>query len=630
MSGVTVVVDFGATDTVGVLRGHDGVPRTVRVGGEVRVPSAVALSPEHQLVVGRDAVSVGTAEPDRVVSDLRHRLDRRDLMVGDIVLPVTRLVRALLTRVVRAAGAPPAELVLTHPADWPAERVAVLTRAAAGLAPSVRTVVAPLAAVAGAELDGDQTVLVVELDGDAGVATTVRRKGGRPAVLSTTDLPADAEMAKLAAGADSVLVVGRSSRTPVLARRLAERGLSVRVDQDPATAVARGALSSESAAVSSNGASPESSRRRPTGSGRVRPWLRRTIVTAAVLVIVAAVGAVLTIGVSPGLRTAGSPGPAAGALVDAPDEEGGETMPPVVEGQELVTAGQPAYVTARQGLPAKYRTAGGAELELTVKAVRPAALQPALGDAPAGYRWMTVELTGTNTKGPDWDADFSRAVSLVDDRGLWIHPLGDGVVDCTATASKPPRILPQGQTFDACVALPVPERTPVTAVVFGALSTDQDAQAPIRVPVSVPAVPRGAPATPRVAGKLGEPPVEVTLADSTMRAGFDVVLTPSGYLGDRKPVAGNRFVVVRAALGPADDVFLRDDRGVLTRPVQGFERLRDCPPFVGPGTAEEPVYACFVYELSAQAKVAGVTYGDLAQDAPLSGRDLERWPTWTA
>ena len=146
----------------------------------------------------------------------------------------------------------------------------------------------------------------------------------------------------------------------------------------------------------------------------------------------------------------------------------------------------------------------------------------------------------------------------------------------------------------------------------------------------MPAVPRGAPATPRVAGKLGDPPVEVTLADSTMRAGFDVVLTPSGYLGDRKPAAGDRFVVVRAALGPADDVFLRDDRGVLTRPVPGFDRLRDCPPFVGPGTADKPVYACFVYELSAKAKVAGVTYGDLLPDAPLAGRDVERWPTWTS
>ena len=128
------------------------------------------------------------------------------------------------------------------------------------------------------------------------------------------------------------------------------------------------------------------------------------------------------------------------------------------------------------------------------------------------------------------------------------------------------------------------------AVVFGSYSSDTEAQAPIRVPVAVPAAPRATPATPRVAGKAGEPPVEVTLADSTMRAGFDVVQTPSGYLGDRKPAVGNRFVVVRAALGSADDVFLRDDRGVLSRPVPGFDRMPDCPPFVGPGTPERPVH----------------------------------------
>ncbi len=558
---------------------------------------------------------LGSADPDRLVSDLKNRLDKRDLMVGDIVLPVTRLVRTLLSRVVRSAGRVD-QLVLTHPAGWPAARVEALTRAAAGLAPSVRTLVAPLAAAAGADLEPDQTLLVVELDGDAGAATAVRRKSGRLTVVSTADLPPDGEVAKLAGVADAVLIVGRSSRTPVLARRLAELGRSVRTDPDPATAVARGALRLLD--------------ERPARSVLPsRPWLRRTVVAAAGLVIVAAMGAVLALGWGPGLRLAGSPGPAAGALVEEPDVEGGQAMPPVVDGQETVAAGQPAFAAGKQGTPARYRTAVGAELEVVVKSVRVDPLVAAVGDAPAGYRWLTVEVTGTNTSGPDWDGDYSRSVSAIDDRGLWIRPLGDGLVECTATASKPPKIVPKGQKFDACVTMPVPEQTPVRAVVFGGVHAEPDAQQPIRVPVSVPAVARARPATPRVVGKAGEPPVEVSLADSTMRAGFDVVLTPSGYLGDRRPAAGNRYVVVRAALGPADDVFLRDDRGVLSRPVPGFDRMPDCPPFIGPGTPDRPVYACFVYELDADAKVAGVTYGDLAVDAPLSGRDVERWPTWT-
>jgi hypothetical protein len=353
------------------------------------------------------------------------------------------------------------------------------------------------------------------------------------------------------------------------------------------------------------------------------------VVSAAGVVIVAAVAAVLMLGWGPGLRTAGSPGPAAGALVDDPLAEGGENMPPAVEGKEMVAGGQPTFTAGRQGSTASYRTPDGAVLAVSVGALRSEPLVPGLGDAPAGYRWLIVTMSGTNTSGPDWDADYSRSISVLDDRGLWIRPIGDGVVPCSPDASKPPAVLPKGQQFTACVAMPLPEQSPVSAVVFGPPATDEGAQAPIRVPVKVPAVPRGKPASALVVGKLGEPPAEVTLADTKMRAGFDMILTPSGYLDDRSPAAGNRFVVVRAALGPADDVFLRDDRGVLSRPVPGFDRMPECPPFIGPGTPEKPVYACFVYEVDAGAKVTGVTYGDLEPGAPLSGRDMERWPTWT-
>jgi hypothetical protein len=638
VSGVTVVVDLGVTDTVGVLRGSGAGPRPVVVDGATRVPTAVALSPDHQLVVGREAVGLATTEPDRVVRDLKSRLDRHDLMVGDIVLPVTRLVRTLLSRVVRSAGTRVDELVLTHPAGWPDERVEVLTRAAEGLAPAVRTVVAPLAAAAGAELDSDQTLLVVELDGDSGTASTVRVKSGKFSLVSTVDLPVDGELAKLAHSADDVLVVGRSGRAPVLARRLAEMGCAVRFDQDPATAVARGALrllerraarslrNGRSVAPASSGAASSGgapAARVPAG----RPWLRRAMVSAAGLVIVAALATMLALGWGPGLRTAGSPGPAAGALVDPPAGE--DAMPPEVEGRETVTGGQPAYTAARLGVPARYRTAVGAELQVAVKEVRATSSVSALGAAPAGYRWLIVEVTGTNATGPGWEGDLSRSVSVVDDRGLWIRPLGDGVVQCRATTPKPPKTLAPGKSFDGCVALPVPERTPVTAVVFGSVSSDADETPPVRVPVAIRPVLRAKPVTPHVVGKVGEPPVEVRLADSTMRAGFDVVVTPSGYVGDRHPAPGNRFVVVRATLGSADDVFLRDDRGVLSPAQPGFDRMPDCPPFTGPGGADRPVYACFVYEVDADARVAGVTYGDLAPDAALSGSNLEDWPTWT-
>lgn len=637
MSGdtVVVVVDFGATDTVGVLRGRGEAPRPVVVDGETRVPSAVALSAEDQLVVGREAVRVGTAEPERAVAELKNRLDRHDVMVGDLVLPVARLVRTLLSRVVRSTGTAVDELVLTHPVGWPPERVEVLTRAASGLAPSVRTVIAPLAAAASAELEPDQTLLVVELDGDAGTATAVRRKSGKFSVLSSADLPADGDLAKVAPSADVVLVVGRSSRTTPLARKLAEQGRPVHVDPDPTTAVARGALrlldQRPGRSLRPGRATRAIASVRPATGGKRgsgRPMLRRSVVGAAGVVLVAAIAAVLTLGWGPGLRMAGSPGPAAGAFVDA---EGGLTIPPPVDGQEMVTAGQPAFTSARAGAPARYRGAGGTELEITVKRARAATQLAALGGpAPAGYRWLVVELTATNAGGPDWKTDLSRSVSLVDDRGLRIRPLGDGVVPCTATTPKPPRVLASGKSFTGCVALPVPERTPVIAVVFGSGSDEEGARPPIRVPVVIPAVTHSKPAPSNVVGRAGDPPDDVTIGDATMHAGFDVVLRPSGYLEDRHPAAGNRFVVVRAALGPADDVFLRDDRGVLIRPQPGFDRMPDCPPFTGPGTPDRPVFACFVYELDADSVVAGVTYAAVSATAPVSGKDIERWPTWTA
>jgi hypothetical protein len=99
-------------------------------------------------------------------------------------------------------------------------------------------------------------------------------------------------------------------------------------------------------------------------------------------------------------------------------------------------------------------------------------------------------------------------VSLIDDRGLWIRPLGDDVVECEEGAAKPPEVVRAGERFEACVALPVPVRTPVKAVAFGSPSADADPQPWIRVSVSPT-----------------DPPVVITLADTTMQAGFDIVMT---------------------------------------------------------------------------------------------------------
>ena len=165
---------------------------------------------------------------------------------------------------------------------------------------------------------------------------------------------------------------------------------------------------------------------------RPRTLLRRAALAAAALVIVAAVSGVLVLGWGPGQRMAGSPGPAAGALVDSPELEGdaadpaGHRGPGVGDGR--ASRRSPRGTRARRRV---YRTAAGAQLEIVVKSARAEPLVPALGDAPAGYRWLVVQVAGRTRRARTGRATFSRSVSVLDDRGLWIRPLGDGVVECS-------------------------------------------------------------------------------------------------------------------------------------------------------------------------------------------------------
>ncbi|OLF16579.1 Hsp70 family protein [Actinophytocola xanthii] len=691
MTGVTAVVDFGSADTVVVA----GPPeRLVTVE-----PSAVLLTREDQLVAGHAAARAAAADPTRLLSRLKPRLDEREVMVGDTVLPVTGLLRTLLTRVVRAVGAPPDELVLTHPAGWPSARVAVLTAAASGLAGRVATLAAPVAAAAGAGAEPGTTLLVVDLGAVFCEVSAVRRQrsgsdqagSGRAGfeVLAATELAVGgddfdervreylgpevdararreqaatgsgegltggeldrvvaADVARIVEAAqrvtaevpvDRVLLVGGASRMPLVARRVGEAvSRPVALAADPEQAVARGALrlltsrgeAAESAGVSAPAESAhttapaeEVEEVEPAPATPLRPVRRRLVVAAALLVLALAAAAVVAVGVGPGQLVAGSPGPVSGPPPPAEDS----ALPPEVAGRELVGVGQQAYAPGRPGAPVRYAHPSGATLELIVTGVRAERTAEPFAVAPLGYRWVTVFLSGTNVAGPAWRQDLVDEVAALDERGQWIRPLQGGVSACAPERTPPPESVEPGGSFDACVVLPVPEATPVVAVVFG--RTGAGAARPVRFPVSVPvASPEAAPV--RQVGRLGEPAVEVTVNGVPVLAGFHVVLTPSGYLGNRRPAAGNRYVVVRGqvpALGTAEHVYLRDDRGVLTSPLTGFDTMPNCPPFAGLGDPRATVYACFVYELDADVTVSGVTLGGQLQGA---GREIESWPTW--
>ena len=147
---VTAVVDFGSSHTVTAVHVPGSVPRVVTVDGEPWLSSSVFLSRDDTLVVGADALRMGVADPSRLAARAKARLSEREVLLGDTVLPVATVVRAVLTKAVRAAaavaGAPVDHLVLTHPAGWDHDRLGRLLSAASGVAPRVSTIAEPVGA----------------------------------------------------------------------------------------------------------------------------------------------------------------------------------------------------------------------------------------------------------------------------------------------------------------------------------------------------------------------------------------------------------------------------------------------------------------------------------------------------
>jgi molecular chaperone DnaK (HSP70) len=156
---MTLVIDFGAINTVGLVDG-----RLVTVDGAPWLPSVV-----HSEVVGADATLLGRGQESR---DLKSSLD-------------PELVGAVFARMVSAARARFGEVgdvVVTHPAVWPPARVAVLARAVG--VPEVRMVPEPVAIAA---LAPAGTVLVVDAGGGTWDVAVVRDR----TVVASAAVPVD-------------------------------------------------------------------------------------------------------------------------------------------------------------------------------------------------------------------------------------------------------------------------------------------------------------------------------------------------------------------------------------------------------------------------------------------------------
>jgi molecular chaperone DnaK len=233
-----VAVDFGTSSTCTAVSIDDRQPQVVVIDGAPLVPSSVYVTSDGTLFVGHEADRQAAVDPSRYEPHPKRRIDEGELLLGDTVLPVLGVVRAVLSRAVRearhlAANAAVDQLVLTHPADWGAPRTGKLRRAASGFAADIVLVPEPVAAAvfhaANHNVPVGAALAVLDLGGGTVDASVVRREaGGSFQVLSARGDPtfggADIDQAMLEhVGAQVAQTDPDAWRRLVEGRELADR-----------------------------------------------------------------------------------------------------------------------------------------------------------------------------------------------------------------------------------------------------------------------------------------------------------------------------------------------------------------------------------------------------------------------
>lgn len=195
---VRVAVDFGTSSTCVAVSVDGHEPQVVVVDGQPLASSAVFAAPDGTLFVGLAAERQAAIDPARYEPHPKRRIDEGELLLGDTVLTVHHVVRAVLSRAVAeaarvAGGAVIDLLVLTHPAEWGAIRTQVLRQAAQGLAREVALLAEPVAAAVfhaaayppAHGVDAGVSLAVLDLGGGTVDASVVRRDGSTFRVLAT-------------------------------------------------------------------------------------------------------------------------------------------------------------------------------------------------------------------------------------------------------------------------------------------------------------------------------------------------------------------------------------------------------------------------------------------------------------
>jgi molecular chaperone DnaK len=133
-----LAVDFGTTNTVAAIGDANGV-RTLTIDGKTIMPSAVLMDAGRgrtdKWLVGESAINMARRRMEWFESSPKRCIPDGSVFLGGRNVPVVEAVAAVLRVVVDEAAEqqgsrPPARFIVTHPADWPESRIAVLKDAA--------------------------------------------------------------------------------------------------------------------------------------------------------------------------------------------------------------------------------------------------------------------------------------------------------------------------------------------------------------------------------------------------------------------------------------------------------------------------------------------------------------------
>ncbi|MCX6464132.1 MAG: Hsp70 family protein, partial [Pseudonocardiales bacterium] len=193
--GWVLGLDVGTGWAAGAA-GADGEVVVLEVAGDRRVPCTVVLTEDGRLLAGSYAHRAAGRLPDRAESNPRRYVGRAPMLLGGQPVPAADALAALVALFVaegrrRHDDREPDRIALTHPAGWPADRLAALRAVADRVLPGVDVLLVPepvAVAVQAGERSGpvavydlgatsfDTAVVVPERDGFA----VTGRPGGDP------------------------------------------------------------------------------------------------------------------------------------------------------------------------------------------------------------------------------------------------------------------------------------------------------------------------------------------------------------------------------------------------------------------------------------------------------------------